>query len=216
MSMKNLLTQKEINQFQKDGAIFIKGKFDLNWIEKLKIGIEKDIKNPSPRFKSHTKQNDLPAYLEDYWTWDLVPEFTDFVFNSPYSEMASELMSADKIHLVMDNWFLREAESKSATPFHHDISYFDIEGTMCVLWLPLQPLKINEGIAWVKGSHLWNKRFLRVFFKDGHEVEGDECTINGIKYENPPDILGNKGKYEFLQWDFELGDCVIFDIRTLH
>ena len=41
--MKNLLTEKEINQFQKNGAIFIKGKFDLNWIEKLKIGIEKDI-----------------------------------------------------------------------------------------------------------------------------------------------------------------------------
>ena len=42
--MKNLLTEKEINQFQKNGAIFIKGKFDLKWIEKLKIGIEKDIK----------------------------------------------------------------------------------------------------------------------------------------------------------------------------
>ena len=52
--MKNLLTETEINQFQKNGAIFIKGKFDLNWIEKLKIGIEKDIKNPSSRFKSHT------------------------------------------------------------------------------------------------------------------------------------------------------------------
>ena len=214
--MKNLLTQNEINQFQKDGAIFIKGKFNRNWIEKLKIGIDKDIRNPSPRFKSHTTQNNLPAYLEDYWTWDLIPEFTDFVFNSPYPEISSELMSANKINLVMDNWFLRETGSKSATPFHHDISYFDIDGTMCVLWLPLQPLKVNEGIAWVKGSHLWNKRFLRVFFKDGHEIEGNECTINGIKYENPPDIIGNKDKYEFLQWDFELGDCVIFDIRTLH
>ena len=54
--MKNFLTQKEIKQFQKDGAIFIKGKFDLDWIDKLKIGIDKDIKNPSPRFKSHTKK----------------------------------------------------------------------------------------------------------------------------------------------------------------
>jgi len=214
--MKNLLTEKEINQFQKNGAIFIKGKFDLNWIEKLKIGIEKDIKNPSPRFKSHTNQNDLPAYLEDYWTWDLVPEFTDFVFNSPYSEIASELMSADKINLVMDNWFLREAGSKSTTPFHHDISYFDIEGAMCVLWLPLQATGKNEGVVWVKGSHLWNKLFLRVLFKDGHKVEGKECVIDGKKYELPPDILGNKDKYEFLQWDCELGDAVIFDMRTLH
>ena len=40
--MKNFLTQKEINQFKKDGAILIQGKFDLNWIEKLKTGIDKD------------------------------------------------------------------------------------------------------------------------------------------------------------------------------
>ena len=43
-------------------------------------------------------------------------------------------------------------------------------------------------------------RFLRVLFKDGHKVEGNECIVNGKKYELPPDILGNKDKYEFLQW----------------
>jgi len=116
----------------------------------------------------------------------------------------------------MDNWFLREAGSKSSTPFHHDISYFDMEGTMCVLWLPLEATRKDEGIAWVKSSHLWDKLFLRVLFKDGHKVEGNECTIDGKKYELPPDILRNKDKYEFLQWDFELGDAVIFDMRSLH
>ena len=214
--MSEFLTKNQINQFNKDGAIFLKGKFDVKWIEKLRKGIERDIKNPSPRFKSHTQEKGVPAYLEDYWTWDLVPEFTDFVFNSPYAKIASELMSAKKINLVMDNWFLREGGSKSSTPFHHDISYFDMDGTMCVLWLPLQPTGKNEGVVWVKGSHLWNKLFLRVLFKDGHKVEGKECVINGKKYELPPDILGNKDKYEFLQWDCELGDCIIFDMRTLH
>ena len=214
--MNEFLTRSEINQFNKDGAIFIKGKFHVKWIEKLKKGIERDINNPSPRFKSHTLEKGVPAYLEDYWTWDLVPEFKDFVFNSPYAKIAAELMSAKKINLVMDNWFLRQGGSKSSTPFHHDISYFDMDGTMCVLWLPLQPTGKNEGVVWVKGSHLWNKLFLRVLFKDGHKVEGTECIINGKKYELPPDILGNKDKYEFLQWDCELGDCVIFDMRTLH
>ena len=116
----------------------------------------------------------------------------------------------------MDNWFLREAGSKSSTPFHHDIAYFDVDGIMCVLWLPLEPTGQDEGVAWVKGSHLWNKIFLRVLFKDGHKMEGKECIINGKKYENPPDILSNKNKYEFLKWDCELGDCVMFDMRTLH
>jgi len=214
--MKKLLTTKEINDFKLDGAIVLRKKFDVHWIEKLKSGIDKDIKSPSPRFKSHTTQKNIPAYLEDYWTWDLVPEFKDFVFNSPVSQIASELMSAKKVNLLMDNWFLREAGAKSSSPFHHDISYFDVDGTICILWLPLEPTGKNEGVAWVKGSHLWNKLFLRVRFKDGHKVEGNESIINGKKYENPPDILANKDKYEFLQWDFELGDCAIFDMRTLH
>ena len=214
--MQKILSSEEVTKFKKDGAIFLKGKFDKTWIKKLQKCIERDIKNPSPRFKSHTIEKGIPAYLEDYWTWDLIPEFKDFVFNSPYAKIASELMSAKKINLVMDNWFLREAGSKSSTPFHHDVSYFDMEGTMCVLWLPLQATKRNEGVVWVKGSHLWNKLFLRVLFKDGHKVEGKECIIDGKKYELPPDILGNKDKYEFLKWDCELGDCVIFDMRTLH
>ena len=136
--MKNILSLEEINQFKAEGAIVLRDKFDIHWIEKLKKGIAKDIKSPSPRFKSHTIKNDIPAYLEDYWTWDLVPEFKDFVFNSPTAKIAAELLDAKKINLVMDNWFLREAGSKSSTPFHHDISYFDVDGTMCVLWLPLE------------------------------------------------------------------------------
>ena len=98
--MKNLLNSEEINRFKEDGAIFLKEKFDIEWIKKLQKGIERDIKNPSPRFKSHTIEKNVPAYLEDYWTWDLVPEFKDFVFNSPYAKIASELMSAKKINLV--------------------------------------------------------------------------------------------------------------------
>ena len=105
--MKKLLTTKEINDFKLDGAIVLRKKFDVHWIEKLKAGIVKDIKSPSPRFKSHTTQKNIPAYLEDYWTWDRVSEFKDFVFNSPVSQIASELMSAKKVNLLMDNWFLK-------------------------------------------------------------------------------------------------------------
>ncbi len=90
--MQNLLSKKEINQFKKDGAILIQGKFDLDWIEKLKTGIEKDIKNPSPRFVNHTKNKNSPGYYEDFWTWNLYEEFTDFVFNSPTPKIAAELL----------------------------------------------------------------------------------------------------------------------------
>ena len=214
--MCQILNDNEIKEFNRDGAILLKGKFDQNWIEKLKIGINKAKSNPSPRFTNHTKDQNLPSYLEDFWTWSLHEEFRDFVYNSPTAKIASELLGAKKINLVMDNWFFREAGSKSKPPFHHDISYFDFEGSMCVLWIPLEPVKKQDGIAWVKGSHLRNKLFLRTRFNDGHKVDGEAGIVNGKKYEITPDILKNKNDYEFLEWDLEVGDCVYFDIRTLH
>jgi len=39
--MKKLLTTKEVNDFKLNGAIVLRKKFDISWIEKLKIGIKK-------------------------------------------------------------------------------------------------------------------------------------------------------------------------------
>ena len=214
--MSQILNVNEIREFNKNGAILLKDKFEKKWIEKLKLGINKAKANPSPRFTNHTKDKNLPSYLEDFWTWNLHKEFTDFVFNSPTAKIASELLGAKKINLVMDNWFFREAGSKSKPPFHHDVSYFDFEGSMCVLWLPLETVKKQDGIAWVKGSHLWDRLFLRTRFNDGHQVDGNAGVVKGKKYEITPNILKNKSDYDFLEWDLELGDCVFFDIRTLH
>ena len=58
--MSKILTEAEINNFKNDGAIYLKGKFDKSWINKLQKGIERDIKNPSPRFKSHTMEKGVP------------------------------------------------------------------------------------------------------------------------------------------------------------
>ena len=214
--MSRLLTTDQIDQFKADGVVRINGKFDKEWIKKLKEGISKDFQNPSPRFVRHTKDDDSPGYFEDFWTWNLFDEFIDFVYNSPTGQIASELMDASKVNLVMDNWFLREAGSKSGAPFHHDISYFDFDGSMCVLWLPLEPVPKEESIAWIKGSHLWDKLYIRTRFQEGHPNDGKAGIVNGKSYEITPDILSNKEDYDFLQWDLELGDCIFFDIRTLH
>ena len=79
---------------------------------------------------------------------------------------------------------------------------------MCVLWLLLASVKKQEGIAWIKGSHLWNKLFLRTPLKEGHQEDWEAGEVNGKTYHLTPDILNNKQDYEFLEWDFELGDCI--------
>ena len=36
--MSNLISNEEIKQFNENGAVFLKGRFDIEWIEKLKKG----------------------------------------------------------------------------------------------------------------------------------------------------------------------------------
>ena len=49
--MSKIINNTEVEQFKKDGAILIKGKFDNAWIEKLKKGIKKAKDSPSPNYK---------------------------------------------------------------------------------------------------------------------------------------------------------------------
>lgn len=219
---EDIVDASAIADFKRDGAVCLRGAFDRAWLETLGRGIDSDLANPSPRLSRHTKDPDAPAYIEDFWVWDEFPEFRAFVHDSPCGALAARLLGAQSINLVMDNWFLREAGSRSRPPFHQDLAYFDFEGTMCVLWLPLEPVAREDGIGFVKGSHLWDKLFMRVRFGDGHQqdgpaLEGDAgVEANGQRYFAPPDVAANPDAYDVLQWDLEPGDCIFFDMRTLH
>ncbi|WP_170337571.1 phytanoyl-CoA dioxygenase family protein [Ruegeria arenilitoris] len=215
MTDANLLTKDEITAFRRDGAVVLRQKFSADWLELLRAGIDADLQTPTENFTRHTKDPDAPAYLEDYWAWSKIPQFEEFVRSSPCAPIASELLGAAPINLVMDNWFLREAGSTSRPPFHQDLSYFDFEGSMCVLWLPLEPVSKDNGIAFVRGSHLWDKLFMRVRFADGHPSY-ESTQVAGRTYHPPPDVNADPGTYDLLQWDMDLGDCIYFDMRTLH
>ena len=137
------------------------------------------------------------------------------MFDSPVAQMAAELLDARRINLVMDNWFRREAGARSRPPWHHDIAYFDFDGSMCVLWLPLETTAKQDGISFVRGSHLWGRLFQRVFFRD-HSTRGEPGIVNGLKYETPPDIDASPEDFDLVGYDCRRGDCIMFDMRTLH
>ena len=209
------ISDSDVAAFRRDGAVALRGRFSEDWLAKLQRGIDAHLTSEAGNVARHTKDPNAPAYYEGFWAWSQIPEFEDFVRHSPCAPLAAGLLGAPSVNLVMDNWFLREAGATSRPPFHQDLAYFDFEGTMCVLWLPLEPVTKDNGIAFVRGSHLWDKLFMRVRFADGHPTFEPE-EVNGKTYHPPPDISADPEAYELLQWDLDVGDCIFFDMRTLH
>ncbi|MEM7509076.1 MAG: phytanoyl-CoA dioxygenase family protein [Pseudomonadota bacterium] len=211
-----MISQTDIDSFRRDGVVAIRDAFSSDWIERLREGIAKDMAAPSPNLVNHSSDPAAPGYFEDFWCWEQFEEFRDFTHQSPCGALAASLLGTDRVNLVMDNWFLREAGSTSRAPFHQDLAYFDFEGTMCVLWLPLEPVSKENGIAFVRGSHLWDKLFMRVFFRDGHSAAEAPVEINGRTYHLPPDVNADPEAFDIAQFNLDLGDCIFFDMRTLH
>lgn len=209
------ITPADTETFRRDGVVPLRRVFDLDWLALLGRGIDRNMATPSPRFEARTAEGGDGRYCEDFWVWSLFPEFERFVRESPAAALAGQLLGARRVNLVMDNWFLREAGAAARPPWHHDVAYFDFEGSMCVLWLPLEASAADEGIAFVRGSHLWDKLFMRVFFK-GHAAAQEPGLINGQQYHMPPDIEADRAAYDLVSFDLDPGDCLMFDMRCLH
>lgn len=210
-----MVTEKQAEVFRRDGVVKISDAFDVRWLQTLRAGILRDLENPTDRLVRHTPDDAQAHYWEDFWAWSEIPEFEDFLRHSKAAAYAGQLLRARRINLMMDNWFYRQAGSSGRPPWHHDVAYFDFAGPMCVLWLPLEAVDAKGGISFVKGSHLWGRHFLRTFFAE-HKTVGEAGTVNGVLYEDPPDIDADPNAYDLVSFDLEAGDCLFFDIRTLH
>ena len=209
------VSSTDIDTFHRDGVVHLHGVFEQRWLDLLVRGIETNLQHPSARLEARTQGESGARYCEDFWVWSSFPEFEEFVRYSPAGAIAGALMDAQRINLVMDNWFVREAGALSRAPWHHDIAYFDFEGTMCVLWVPLETTTRDEGIEFVRGSHLWDRLFMRVWFKD-HRPAASAGWVSGRYYELPPDIDAERDQYDIVSFDLARGDCLVFDMRTLH
>ena len=75
------IDNNDIENFTKDGAILCKGIFS-DWVNKLRIGVDKLIANPSIRERSYIPEDGTAPFFQDLVNWNRIPEFNDFIFKS--------------------------------------------------------------------------------------------------------------------------------------
>ncbi|XP_067119336.1 probable phytanoyl-CoA dioxygenase [Centruroides vittatus] len=214
--MEKILGNSVINEYRKNGAICLRRVFDQKWIYKVKCGIEKNLLEPSKFSESLKGEGDPGNYFNDYCNWTKIPEFEDYVFNSPAAEIAGILMESQYAAFYHEHVLVKEPGAFKKTPWHHDQSYYPIDGfKVCSIWMPVDPVAKINSLQLVAGSHLWKEWFYPRKFATSLNYIKESASDDKI-YRDVPDIESNRNDYEILTWDVEPGDCIVFHMKTLH
>jgi len=204
-----MIDQKQVNFFQKHGAICLKGYF-IDWVDELRNGIEKLISNPSPRERSYTPKDGSAPFFQDLCNWQRIQEFRSFVYKSNAGKIASQLMQSNTSRFFHDHVLVKEPGSSIVTPWHQDQSYYCTSGLQTIsFWIPLDQVSIETTLNCISGSHKWNKLHKPKRFDGTDLFEND-------KSDEVPDIDNNINNYDILSWAIEPGDAIGFNFRTLH
>ncbi|MEY8839258.1 phytanoyl-CoA dioxygenase family protein [Cribrihabitans sp. XS_ASV171] len=206
--MHPLLTQDDIDTFQRDGVVLIKGLFK-DHVEKIRKGIERNMAEPGPYAAENLKEGEGGRFFDDYCNWTRIPEFEDAIRNSPAAEVAADLMQSNKVQVFHDHVLVKEPGTSKPTPWHQDGPYYFVGGKQNVsFWSPMDVVK-GASLRCVAGSHAWEKPVLPTRWLAETNFYPDEDTYMPVP---DPDAEG----MDVREWEMEPGDAVAFNYDTLH
>ncbi len=206
------ISRSQIDDFRRDGVICLRGRFDIEWLDKLSLGMEKNFNDPGPYATRYTRPGDPGGFYDDYCNWQRNTEYREFLYRSPAAEIAGKLMQSNSARIYHEHVLVKEPGTREETPWHHDMPYYGVDGDQaCSIWLPLDPVPANACPEFVAGSHRTGVLYYPRFFSSG------ENYLQGIHgFEPVPDIDAHRASYPIVSWALEPGDCIAFHMRTLH
>ncbi len=214
------ITPAEISTYQKDGVVLLRDMFDADWIKLLATGLAANCDRPTVRARVWDRDAEGRSMFWDSQAWQGIEQYRRFVFDSPAGHIAGELMGSRQVNFFFDAVFVRSRGSQFATPWHQDEPYWSVEGyDTCTLWMPLVPVKRENALAYVPGSHRRDTVFDQYNFgqlnPDGKSGV-DQVDFSGIAQKSFPDIDADPAGFGVVSWDMQPGDCVVFNSRIMH
>lgn len=203
------LTTQTIADYQRDGAVALRGVFK-DWVDILAKGIAENMAAPSADVKIYQGKDGGGRFFGDYCNWARIDSYRDFIFNSAAADVGRQLMGSKTVRLFHEHVLVKEASAGVATPWHQDQPYYCVDGNDTVsLWIPLDHVPLDRTLEFVAGSHQWGKYYRPERFDKTPLNEND-----GL--EAVPDINNNRDKFNVIGWALAPGDAVAFNYKTLH
>ena len=203
------ITPAQIDEFEQNGALLLKGVFK-DHVESVRLAIEENKASPSWRERTYRPDDGSAPFFQDYVVWNQFDGYRKLVKDSPMAEIAATLMNSNTARIFHDHILVKEPGNSVKTPWHQDQPYYLVEGQQTVsFWVPLDPIPRERTIEYIAGSHNWNKDFKPTRFDGTPLFENDSS-------EEVPDIDANRDDLNVIGWEVEPGDAVAFSFRTLH
>jgi ectoine hydroxylase-related dioxygenase (phytanoyl-CoA dioxygenase family) len=206
------ISETAIADYDQQGVVCLRGVFTEHWLNLLARGVERNMAEPGPYAKRYTPEGAPGLFFGDYCNWQRIPEYREFLLESPAAALAGQLMRSRKVNLFHEHVLVKEPGTLEKTPWHHDQPYWTVDGwQVCSLWLSLDPVPRETCPQFVAGSHRWGEWYTPRRFVDNKDHPTEDPSFRPV-----PDVDANRDAYEILSWDLARGDCILFHALTLH
>lgn len=206
--MHELVTQADIDAFQRDGVVLIRGLFK-DHVDEIRKGIERNMAEPGPYASENLKAGEGGRFFDDYCNWTRIPEFENAIRTSPAAEVAADLMQSAQVQMFHDHVLVKEPGTSKPTPWHQDGPYYFVGGRQNVsFWSPMDAVK-EASLRCVAGSHAWEKPVLPTRWLAETSFYPDDDAYMPVP---DPDAEG----MDIREWEMAPGDAVAFHYATLH
>jgi len=204
------VSRQQIEDYRRDGAVVLRAVF-TDWVEALRRGVESNMTSPGPHGSENVLAGDGGGrFFDDYCNWQRIPEFTDFMRNSPAAAVAGALMESRQVQVFHDHVLVKEPGTPKPTPWHQDMPYYCVAGMQTgSYWIPLDPVSEETTLRLVLGSHRWSR-----LLRPKRWASGEDFYADDSEFMDMPDIEG--GPYSIMAEALEPGDAILFNYRTVH
>jgi ectoine hydroxylase-related dioxygenase (phytanoyl-CoA dioxygenase family) len=207
-----MVTARDVETYERDGVVCLRGVFAPRWLDVLAAGIEQDIRAPGPLHTVQQSAGEPGFFLTDFCMAQRIPEVREFLFDSPAAEVAARVMGSRRSNLFYDAIWVKEPGTPKRTRWHQDQPFYPIDGRqMSVCWTPLDPVTKDTCLELVRGSHRWGRWFQPELTRTGRDLYAADTP-----YERMPDIEVDRAAYDIVAFDMEPGDCIVFHGLTVH
>jgi ectoine hydroxylase-related dioxygenase (phytanoyl-CoA dioxygenase family) len=205
------LTADEIGTYERDGVVCLRGLFPDAWVERMTGAVDRAVAAPTMLGNVVSMADD--GFSGDLFMWKFDDDFRDFIYESPASRIAQQVLGSKVVRHFYDQLFVKPPGCHVPTPWHHDVTFWpvDIEcRNLCSMWITFDAVnRESSGLEFIKGSHRWPNRFKAV-------TPNYDPYMLDSNFEDLPDIDAHREDYEFFCPEMEAGDLLLFNAHVVH